>query len=159
MAWWTNMFRGNSDDDEIHTQEVPLSTVYRWYLYDTELVDNVNDLAEMVGLSRISEEGESKEQEDSKTRVAAIAPLFPFLESIADVSAKSLCALHLTELLSSEEDVDDHELEHRTESMMDVYKAVALSTLMGAFSIGLHLGMIETNTVNSDVLEFGEIDE
>jgi hypothetical protein len=158
MAWWTNMFRGESED-EIHTQEVPLSTVYRWYLYDTELVDNVNDLAEMVGLSRISEEGESKEQEDSKARIAAIAPLFPFLESISDVSAKSLCALHLTELLSSEKDVDDEELEERSEAMMSVYKAVALSTLMGAFSIGLHLGMIDTNTVKSDVIEFGEIDE
>jgi len=158
MAWWTNVFKGNSDDEEISTQEIPLSTVYRWYLYDTELVDNVNDLAEMVGLSRISEEGECKEIEDSEDRVKSVAPLFPFLESIADISAKSLVALHLAEALSSD-DMEDHELEQHGDAIMAVYKAVALSTLMGAFSIGLHLGMIETNTVNSDVLEFGEIDE
>jgi hypothetical protein len=157
MAWWTK-FVGNPED-EIYSQKVPLSTVSRWYLYDTELVDNVNDLAEMVGLSRISEEGESKEQEDSKARVAVVAPIFPFLEFISDVSAKSLCALHLTELLSSEDEVDDKELEERSEAMMSVYKAVALSTLMGAFSIGLHLGIITTDTINTDVSEFGEIDE
>jgi hypothetical protein len=151
--------RKKKDEFEVDTQEVPLSTVYRWYLYDTELVENVNDLAEMVGLSRISEEGESKEEEDSKARVTAIAPLFPFLEAIADVSAKSLVALHLAEVLNSEDELDDHDLEHQGDAMMAVYKAVALSTLMGAFSISLHLGMIETNTVGSNVLDFGGFDE
>ena len=150
--------RKKKEEFEVTTQEVPLSTVYRWYLYDTELVDNINDLAEMVGLSRISEEGESKELEDSGDRVKAIAPLFPFLESIADISAKSLVALHLAEALSSE-DMEDHELEQHGDAMMAVYKAVALSTLMGAFSIGLHLGMIETNTVGADVLDLGGKDE
>jgi len=42
--------RKKKDEFEVDTKEVPLSTVYRWYLYDTELVENVNDLAEMVGL-------------------------------------------------------------------------------------------------------------
>ena len=154
-----SIFRRNKKDEfEITTQEVPLSTVYRWYLYDTELVDNINDLAEMVGLSRISEEGESKELEDSGDRVKAVAPLFPFLESIADISAKSLVALHLAEAINSD-DMEDHELEKHGDEILAVYKAVALSTLMGAFSIGLHLGMIETNTVGADVLDFGGIDE
>jgi hypothetical protein len=150
--------RKNKDEFEVTTQEIPLSTVYRWYLYDTELVDNVNDLAEMVGLSRISEEGESKELEDSGDRVKAIAPLFPFLESIADISAKSLVALHLAEALDSEK-LGDDELEQHGDAIMAVYKAVALSTLMGAFSIGLHLGMIETSTVKADVVDFGGLNE
>ena len=77
-------------------QEVPLSTIYRWYLYDTELVEDVNELAEMIGLSRVSDEGDSKEREESEVRVREIAPIYPYLEAISDVSAKSLVAMHLS---------------------------------------------------------------
>lgn len=154
-----SIFRRNKKEEfEVATQEIPLTTVYRWYLYDTELVEDINDLAEMIGLSRISEEGERKEQEDSEERIKAIAPVFPFLEAISDVSAKTLVAIHLAEVLNSE-DLTDIELEERGDSMMSVYKSVALSTLMGAFSIGLHLGMIDTSTVKSDVLNLGEFNE
>lgn len=153
------LFKKKSKEPEIIAQEVPISTIYRWYLYDTELVEEVNDLAELVGLSRISEEGETKEKEDSKERVRAIAPLFPFLESIADVSARSFIAVHMNSMLAEEPDLEDEVLEQRAEAMMSVYKTVALSTIMGAFSIGINLGMIENNAVGSDVLAFGDIDE
>ena len=153
-----SFFKRKKEEYEVHAQEVPLSTVYRWFLYDTCIVDNINDLAEMIGLSRISEEGELKEEEDSLNRVDAIAPLYPFLDSIATVSAKSFCALHLSKLFA-EDEADNDLFEQQAEAMFEMYKDMALSTLVATFSIGLHLGMINTNTVNSDVLELGDIDE
>ena len=151
--------RKQKEEYEIIAQEIPLSTVYRWYLYDTELVEDINDLAELVGLSRVSEEGELKEKEDSENRVREVAPLFPFLEAISDVSAKALVALHMTSMMEEDEGLSDEELEERGNSMMSVYKAVALSTLMGAFSIGIHLGMIHANAINSDIEMLGGFDE
>jgi hypothetical protein len=154
-----SFFRRKQKEPEIISQEIPLSTIFRWYLYDTELVEDVNDLAEMVGLTRISEEGETKEKEDSRERVREVTPLFSFLDFMSDVSARSLVALHMGALLDEDSNLDNELLVEKGEAMMSVYKTVALSTLMGTFSIGLNLGMIEANAVGSDVLEFGDIDE
>lgn len=140
------------DEFDIITQELPLSTIFRWYLYDTELVEDINNLAELVGLSRVSEEGETKEIEDSKARVKKISPLYTFLESISEISARVLTSIHLSEIVL-EESPSDKELEFMGEEAFDVYKAVALSTLIGAFSIGLNMGIINSPTVGLHVVE------
>lgn len=134
--------------------EVPMSTVFRWYLYDTELSEDTNELAELVGLSRVSAEGDEKEQEDSERRVKEVAPMFNFLDAISEFSARSLVAIHMTELIDEDEDVEDSVLEAKAEASYAIYKAVALSTLMGAFSIGIELGMIEPNVIGSNIIDF-----
>lgn len=151
-------FKRKKAEDEVVVNEIPLTTVFRWYLYDTGLVENINDLAEMVGLSRISEEGEEKELEDSEDRLKELKSLYNFIEAVSDMSSQVLTAIHLNEIVTSEGE-DAENLEERGESMLQIYKAVALSTLIGAFSTSLSLGMIQNNMVRSTIFELGDIDE
>lgn len=148
-----NWFKRRKPEIEIITNDVPMSTVWRWYLYDTSLTDEVNELAEVIGLSPISEEGEAKELEDSERRMAFASPLFPFLESMAEVSATVMSAIHAKEMVEDNPEStieEDEETAQIIASMHNVYKAVALSTLIGTFSGALELGIIETNTISSD---------
>lgn len=145
-----NWFKRRKPEYEIITNDVPMSTVYRWYLYDTSLTDDVNGLAEIIGLSRISEEGEIKEQEDSDRRMQNAAALFPFLESMADLSAHTMSAIHAKELMESHPDEIDNDTAEMLSDMHNVYKAIALSTLIGTISGALELGILETNTISSD---------
>ena len=143
------------DEYEVVTSEVPMSTVYRWYLYDTAMNENINELAEAVGLNPISEEGEAKEREDSEERLLHLKEMFPFMDAISDLSSKVLTSIHLKELHTMDEDHDDAAVD----DMLAVYKAVAFSTLVGAFSIGINLGLVQVNALNMDVLYLGEDNE
>lgn len=160
MNWFK---RKKEPEFDIVTNDVPLTTVARWYLYDTGLVDNVNDLAESLGLSRISEEGEAKEEEDSERRLDNASALFPFLESMAELSAQTMTAIHYDHVLEDNPEVDEEDEESLAvlASMHNIYKAVALSTLIGTFSGALELGIIDSNTISSDtyMLERDEDDE
>lgn len=144
-----NWFRRKKPELELVTNDVPMSTVWRWYLYDTGLTDDVNDLAEIIGLSRISEEGELKEEEDSQRRMENIAPLFPFLDSMANLSAHVMGALHAKEIMDLHPEEVNSETADMLSEMHNVYKAVALSTLVGTLSGALELGIIDTNTISS----------
>ena len=64
MEWFKNYFRKQEPEYELTSNDVPMSTVSRWYLYDTSIAEDINEMAEIIGLSRISEEGEAKEQEE-----------------------------------------------------------------------------------------------
>lgn len=154
MSW----FRRKRDEYEIVTSEVPMTTVYRWYLYDTVPDTNANELAVSLGLNPISEEGEAKEREDSQERLQHLQSIFPFIETMADLSAKVMTAMHVKEL-DGVTDEDKEIILNNVDSMTSVYKAVAFSTLIGAFSIGTHLNMIEQNAFNMDTFYIGDEDE
>jgi hypothetical protein len=156
INWFRKKF--NSDRYEIVTSEVPVSTISRWYLYDTSLTEEINELAEMVGLSRISEEGEAKELEDSDLRIKHMSPLFPFLDAMSDLSSKTISSLHMQELIKNIPEDEREEVLHDVKDMNNVYKAVAMSTLIGTFSIALELGIISHNTVNADLMYLGDDD-
>ena len=74
MAWYNK----RKKKFEVVSTEIPLSTMLRWYLYDTGLAP-ANSLAEGVGLNRVSEEGDVKEKEDSDLRLSGIFELMPFI--------------------------------------------------------------------------------
>lgn len=157
ISWFKR--KHNKDVYETVTTDVPMTTIYRWYLYDTELTDNVNKLAELIGLNPISEEGEAKELEESADRIKNMSPLFPYLESMAGLSATAITAMHTEELLDNLNEEDKEDFLSNLQGMTTVYKAVALSTLIGAFSVGLELGIINHDTINSGTLTIGELDE
>jgi len=151
-------FRRKRDDYEIVTSQVPMSTVYRWYIYDTVPDANANDIAVDLGLNPISPEGEAKEREDSENRLVQVQELFPFVETIAELSSKVMTSMHIKEL--DNVDIEDKEIIlQNVDSMASVYKAIAFSTLIGAFSIGINLGMIEQNVFNMDTFYIGDEDE
>lgn len=145
-----NWFKRRNPEFEIITNDVPMSTVWRWYLYDTSLTDDINEVSEIIGLSRISEEGEIKEEEDSERRMMRTAPLFPFLDSMAELSANVMSAIHAKELLDADLEDTAEELTQMLSDMHSIYKAVALSTLVGTISGALELGILQSNTISSN---------
>ena len=141
MSW----FNRKGKKLEFTTAEVPMTTLYRWFLYDTGL-DDANKLAELVGLNRVSEEGDVKEQEDSDLRLSNLFHLFPYIDALSDMTADTFVALQQgkdSEALSDEE----------TESARIIYKAVGMSSLIGALSIGLHIGVLDSDVVGGGKVE------
>jgi len=143
VSWFK---RKRTKEFEIVTNDVPMSTVHRWYIYDTRLTESFNDVAEAIGLSRISPEGEAKEIEDSEIRMINLVGIFPFLESMAELSADVMSSIHAKEMVEENEE----NAEEILFNMHNIYKAVALSTLIGTFSSALELGIIYTDTISSD---------
>jgi hypothetical protein len=142
-------FRRKKQEVGIETAEVPMTTLFRWFLYDTGL-DDANKLAELVGLNRVSEEGNAKEQEESDLRLSRLYSLMSYIDAISDMTADTFVALQNgkdPEALSEEE----------TESSRIIYKAVGMSTLIGALSIGLDLGILDSDVVGGGKIEM-EID-
>ena len=150
MKWFKKFFK-KEEEYEVVQSSIPMSTIYRWYLYDTALA-HPNKLAEKVGLTRVSDEGHAKEREDSLERLENIAPLFPYFDAISDMSAEVMLAIQSME---EQEPLTPEELASTT----TVFKAIALSTLIGAASIGVYLGIMDADAIRSDVLEMDMTDE
>ena len=129
MSWLDRFFKRNSDDRfedvSLSLNDVPMTTLIRWFLYDTAVYEE-NAAAELIGLNRVSEEGDNKEREDSDTRLEEIEPLLPFIEAMADISSNVLASIQVKE----SEDATEQDLI----LMQRVYKMLAISTLVGAFS-------------------------
>jgi len=155
VKWLRRLF--NREEYVVHRVDVPVSTIVRWYMYDTSLYDE-NDLAELIGLSRVSQEGNAKEQEDSDNRLEAIEQYMPFLDQMADISANILTTIQLKEISDSEYLTSLAE-EMPTEIMHSLFKAVALSTLIGTFSIGTNLQIINPTSVPTGFIKMEDIDE
>lgn len=142
MGW----FKRGKPKYEVVSTELPMSTILRWYLYDTGL-DDANKLAEFVGLNKVSEEGDAKEQEDSDIRVSRIMELLPYIDALSDISADTMEALH--KLNGKGIDLTEEE----TESSKIIYKAVSMSSLIGALSIGISIGILNSGTLSSGRIE------
>ena len=139
MSWFR---RKKATEYEIISNEIPMSTILRWYLYDTGL-DDANKLAEFVGLNKVSEEGDIKEQEDSDLRIGRIMELMPYIDAVSDISSATMAALHQSK------GVGDNFTEEEREATKIIYKAVSMSTLIGALSIGINIGVLDSGALSS----------
>jgi len=155
VRWLRRLF--NREEYVVHRVDVPVSTIVRWYMYDTSLYDE-NDLAELIGLNRVSQEGHIKEQEDSDNRLLAIQQYMPFLEQMAEISANILTTIQLKEIDDSAE-LSALADGMPTEIMHSLFKAVALSTLVGTFSVGTNLQIINPTSVPTGFINMEDIDE
>ena len=155
MKWLRRLF--NREEYVVHRVDIPVSTIVRWYMYDTSLYDE-NDLAELIGLTRVSQEGHVKEQEDSDNRMLEIQQYVPFLEQMAEISANILTTIQLKEIDDSEE-LSALADGMPTEIMHSLFKAVALSTLIGTFSVGTHLQIINPTSAPTGFINMEDIDE
>jgi hypothetical protein len=125
-----------SSDILVASNVLPLSTLFRWYCYDTG-VDNPNQFAEAFGLTPISEEGEELELEESEKRIEAVEPYAAFLNIIADINA-----MVLSETIGTIFEKHGLELDEELEVMQEVYAHVAFGALISAFASALNLGLI-----------------
>jgi hypothetical protein len=146
MSWMKRFFnRGSGEEYEIIKNEIPFSTLTRWYLYDMSIPDT-NDIAVALGLNPVSDEGHEKEEEDSEIRLASLDTLIPYLDIISELNAKIITTSQLYEL--GKEKAIDQEMENDVRLMRDLYHAVGFSALVSAFSSAIELGIIYPNAVN-----------
>lgn len=150
-------FKKKDDNYEIFTRDIPLSTILRWYIYDTELGEP-NDVAEVMGLNRSSEEGDEKEREDSKLRLDNIGYLMPYLNSMADIAADVITAVQVDEINKDNPD-NSEEIERELNTMRVLYKIVSLSAIMGAFASTMEIGLIEPGDIQKTEWENRVLDE
>lgn len=149
--------KSESSDYEIFTRDIPLTTILRWYIYDTELGEP-NDIVEIMGLNRASEEGDEKEREDSDARMDNVGYLLPYLNAISDIAADVITAVQIDEIVKDNPD-NKEEIERELDTMRVLYKVVSLSAIIGAFTTAMELGLIEHGDIQKTEWENRVLDE
>ncbi len=149
MRWFRKLFR-KSNEFETISQDIPLSTLMRWYIYDTGM-GYENEIAELIGLTPVSEEGNKKERQDSELRLEKVLDLMPYLDLISDVAADAVSNMQLKEMKKAGVISETVDLEDDMLTMQSIYKAIAISSLVGGFSIALQLGLVTNNAIASDI--------
>ena len=150
-------FKKKDDDYQIFTRDIPLSTILRWYIYDTELGEP-NDVVELMGLNRASEVGDEKEREDSDMRLDNIDYLLPYLNSMADIASDVITGVQVDEIKKDNPD-NSEEIERELDTMRVLYKVVSLSAIIGAFASAMEIGLIEPGDIQRTEWENRVLDE
>lgn len=129
--------------------ELPITVLNRWFLYDSGIGEE-NLLASSIGLTNVSEEGDSKEREDSDARVEKVAYLIPFLDHMSTLTAEVVAESQKKMMLA--DGLSRPQVEEEIELVKNVYKGISLCSLMASFSIANELGFIHTdeNLMNGD---------
>jgi hypothetical protein len=146
MVWF---WRKKEPEVTIYTNEVPVSTMVRWFIHDVGYgEDGVDDL---IGLPPVSEEGLTKEIQDSDERLEELSPLISYIESMSGIAGNVLSTIAVLSSVDEEDTAVDEELEEVLELIGELYKSVAFSSILGAFSIAEALGLISINAITSEV--------
>ena len=158
MSFFDRFKKRDQDAEyELFTKDIPLSTILRWYVYDTELGEP-NEVVELMGLNRSSEEGDEKEREDSDSRLDNIGYLLPYLNAMADIASDVITAVQVDEITKDNPD-NKEEIERELDTMRLLYKVVSLSAIMGAFASAMEIGLIEPGDIQEADWENRVLDE
>ena len=142
MSWkfWDKKETNESDNFVVDTEVLPLSTLFRWFCYDTG-VSNTNEFAEAFGLNPISQEGEDMELGESADRLEKVIPYLSFLNVMSDINAMILVKT-MSDVLLKKGLVDEDSLENSQEDLLEIYTTITLGALVGSFSSALALGIV-----------------
>jgi len=124
---------------EIH--QVPVTTLFRWYLYDT-VGSDANKNIGVFNLSPVSEEGHEKEQDDSDNRLFNIDALLPFLTIYANMNAEFSFEAHRKEMLKIP-GVDESMLESSSTTLKEFYSNLTFNGLLATISAAVELNLIK----------------
>lgn len=117
---------------------IPLTTLARWYLYDTDL-EEPNKVAHRLGMSLVSDEGNEKELQDSDKRIDRIISLYPFIGAIADINARAVAA---TQIMHMEDYNGGPELADSEAMISELYRVIGHAAITSAFSTAVELGIV-----------------
>ena len=132
-------------DVEYIKRDIPLATIARWYIYDTELAEP-NEVSDVLGMTNVSEEGDEKEREDSDIRLDNIEYLMPFLNAIAEIGADVITGIQVKEITDKNPD-DKEEIEREIGTMSMLYKVIGMAAVIGAFSTAMEIGLIKPGEI------------
>jgi hypothetical protein len=146
MVWFR---RKKEEEITIYTNEVPVSTMVRWFIHDVGYgEDGVDDL---IGLPPVSEEGLTKEIQDSDERLEELGPLVSYIGSMSKIAGNVLSTIAVLSSVDDEDAPVDEELEEVLELINELYTSIAFSSILGAFSVAEALGLISINAITSEV--------
>ena len=158
MSWFRKKKKkGYYVEYETVVNDVPVSTLIRWFLYDTDLMAP-NKVAPLVGLNPVSQEGDEKEVEESAERLSDMDELMPFLAAMAEISSSVLTTIHLADIMEENPEHGD-DLKQDLEAMTSLYKFVSIAALVSSFSSALKLGLITKEVISADFKEMEDFDE
>ena len=134
---------------EIH--QVPITTLYRWYLYDI-VGDDANKHINVFDLSPVSSEGNDKELEDSETRLSNIDAMLPFLNLYANINAEYSFEIHKAEMMKIQ-GITESMIESSSDNLKEFYSNIAFNALTSAVSAAVELKLLELHGVFTGIKE------
>lgn len=140
---WKFWNKKTAPDDlySIETTDVPTSTLFRWFLYDTGM-DNPNKFATSAGFNPISDEGEELELQDSIERLRRVVPLKSFIRLMSNITGDVLAESMMGSMTKAGLLDDTKDLENEKEALTEICMGIAMSSLVPAFAAALELGLI-----------------
>jgi len=138
----------------IESSEVPTSTLFRWFLYDTG-VGSPNKFAKAAGFTPISEEGEELELRDSRDRLERVVPFKDYIHMMANITGEVFAESMLKAISTAGIVEDTAEMEAEKDALIDICTTVAMAALVPSFAAALELGII----VNPGAFTVGGDDE
>lgn len=153
MSWFKR--KNDEPDFEIIRKDIPLTDIARWFIYDTG-IGEPTEIASILGMNPDSEEGQEKQEEDSDIRMSQVEYLLPFMNLMADIVADSITGMQVAEIVKKDPD-NQEEIERESKTMSTMYKVIAMSSLMGAFSAAMEIGLIHAGDIQ--YADEGDINE
>jgi hypothetical protein len=141
MKWFRKRKKSKKHKTHITLDQnniIPLTTLARWYLYDTDL-EEPNKVASRLGMTLVSDEGNEKEMQDSDKRIDNIFSLYPFIGAIADINAKAVAA---TQIMHMEENSGGSDLQDSEAIISELYRVIGHAAITSAFSTAVELGIV-----------------
>lgn len=138
-------------EDEEGLSRVPLTTLYRWFMYDMN-VEDPNEHLDVFDITPISEEGDEKERQDAEDRAERIEDLLPFLNLYANLTAQYIFEMQKSELIGMQ-GVPEEKLELEAGKIKSFYRTVSLAALMTTFSSAVELGIVSFEGVATGVID------
>jgi hypothetical protein len=142
-----------SDDDdqpgEIEISKIPLTTLYRWYMYDMN-VDNPNQHLDVFDITPVSEEGHEKELEESGIRTDKLSPLIPLINLYSNMNAQYVFEMQKQDLIDAGL-ITIEKLENDKGSLKQLYKQITFSGLLTMLSSAVELGLVHIDSPYIDI--------
>lgn len=130
-------------DDNLVSEKIPLTTLYRWYMYDMG-VKNPNELGKAFELLPVSPEGHEKEKEDSESRIEQVAPLIAYLNLYASLNAQFVIETQRKDIIKMS-GMTEEQFKKEEESLKMIYQNISFAGILTSFSSALELGIINLN--------------
>lgn len=134
------MFKRKNKDTKIVVKSFNISSLIRKIMYDTG-IPNPEDVAELIGLSRISSEVAEMEYEASEARIAKLSPIMSILDAHASITA-SIVAMSYSVAVSEEEDREAPD-EEELEALNKLFNMVALSATISCLTALVELNLFK----------------
>lgn len=139
----------DSPKDGMEMSKVPLTTLYRWYMYDMN-DESPNAHAGVFDITPVSEEGDEKEREESDIRTERLADLIPFINLYANMNAQYIFEMQKKDLVESQV-ISAEKLDEDHASLKKLYKQITFSGLLTMLSSALELGLLQTDGAITDI--------